>query len=85
MSSQKLLRIANALSDEGEWSRVLTGFEVTVVPGLAEASGALSRDEFDCVLISGEAPDGSAIEALELAHTVDPGVTCTIASQEIAT
>ena len=74
MSSQKLLRIANALSDEGEWSRVLTGFEVTAVPDLAEASGALSRDEFDCVLISGEAPDGSAMDALELAHAVDPAL-----------
>jgi DNA-binding NtrC family response regulator len=67
---QKLLRIANALPDDAQWCRVLAGFDVTTVPGLAEASDALSR-EFDCILISGEVPDSSAMDALELVHAVD--------------
>jgi DNA-binding NtrC family response regulator len=70
--SQKLLRVANALPDESEWCRVLTGFDVTTVSNLAEATDAFSRDEFDCVLISGEVPDNSAVDALELVHAVDP-------------
>jgi len=69
---EKLLRVANAVADESEWCRVLTGFNVTTVHTLAEASEALSREEFVCVLVCGEAPDGSAVDALELVHAVDP-------------
>jgi DNA-binding NtrC family response regulator len=71
MPAQKLLRVATAQSDEGEWLGVLTGFEVVSTPDLAEALRALSTDEFDCVLIHGAAPDGSTMDALELVHALD--------------
>ena len=84
MSAQKLLRVANTLSDEDEWSGVLAGFEAVSVPNLAEASGVLSRDEFDCVLICGNAPDGSAMDALELAHAVDPALPVVLWNPEMS-
>jgi DNA-binding NtrC family response regulator len=76
MSSRKLLRITDlpCRSAEGEWPMVLSDFDVIAASGLAEASGALSREEFDCVLISGEAPGGCAVDVLELVHTVDPAL-----------
>jgi DNA-binding NtrC family response regulator len=73
MSSQKLLRIANVpfLFAEGEWREVLAEFDVTDVMSLAEASVALSKEEFDGVLIYGEAPGGGATDALEMANAAD--------------
>jgi two-component system, NtrC family, response regulator HydG len=72
--AQRLLRIENpvCLTAEDDWSRVLAGFAVTPVRTLAEASAALSKQEFDCVLISGEAPDSTSGDALELVQAVDP-------------
>jgi DNA-binding NtrC family response regulator len=72
--SQKLLRITctPSLSLEEDWSRVLSGLAVITTDNLAEASSALSREEFDCVLISGEAPHGGALDALELVQALDP-------------
>jgi DNA-binding NtrC family response regulator len=68
MSSQKLLRITNAPSLSSEF---LSEFDVTDAISLAEASAALSKEVFDCVLISGKAPDGGAVDALEMVHAVD--------------
>jgi DNA-binding NtrC family response regulator len=82
MASQKLLQISNAPADEGEWRRVLTGFEVVAVDSLAGVSGALSQEEFDCVLIRGEGPDGKALDWLELVHTVDPALPVVVWNPE---
>ncbi len=72
--AQRLLRIENpaCLTAEDEWCKVLAGFAVTPVRTLAEASGALSRQEFDCVLVSGETPGSTAADALELVQAVNP-------------
>jgi DNA-binding NtrC family response regulator len=73
LKAQKLLWIADAdcLSAEGEWSKVLAGFDVIAVNSLAEAHSALASQEFDCVLVSGKQPDGDAVDILELAHVLD--------------
>jgi two-component system, NtrC family, response regulator AtoC len=73
---QKLLWIADTqgLSVENEWSKVLAGFDVIAANNLAEAHSALARQEFDCVLVSGEQPDGEAVDTLGLAHVVDPAL-----------
>ncbi|SPE23316.1 Transcriptional regulatory protein ZraR [Candidatus Sulfopaludibacter sp. SbA3] len=76
MSSQKVLQITNTppLAGEDEWRKVLAGLVVSNANNLAEAAWALSKDEFDCVLISGELGDGGAPDALELVHAVDPAL-----------
>jgi DNA-binding NtrC family response regulator len=76
MPSQKLLHItgAPALFDVGDWSDILSEFDAFDVPNLAEASAALSIEEFDCVLISGEAPAGSAMDGLERLLAMDPAL-----------
>jgi DNA-binding NtrC family response regulator len=83
MSSQKLLRIANAHADKDEWCGVLDGFAVTTVHNLAEASGALSRDEFDCLLVCGEASENNPEDALELAQAVDPSLPVVVWNPEM--
>jgi len=72
--AQKLLRIENpaGTTAQADWCSTLAGFAVTTVRNLFEASAALSRQEFDCVLISGEAADNIARDALEAVHAVDP-------------
>jgi DNA-binding NtrC family response regulator len=76
MSPQRLLRVTHdsARPADDEWCKVLAGLDVIAAGTLAEASAALSKDEFDCVLISGETPDGSNVDALELVHTADPAL-----------
>ena len=44
------------------------------VGSLAEASAALSKQEFDCVLISWAASDGGAVDMLEMVHAADPAL-----------
>jgi len=74
--SLRILRIEQASlgSNTGDWSKILAGFEVTNANTLAEALAAIPSGEFDCVLVSGEAPDGSSAEVLELIHAVNPAI-----------
>jgi DNA-binding NtrC family response regulator len=76
MPSQKLLHLMNvpSLFAEGDWPEVLSEFDAIDASNMAEASAALSKEEFDCVLISGETPGGGAIDALEMVHAVDPAL-----------
>ena len=70
---QNLLWIRDAArSSSEEWSGVLAGFRTVAVDTLMEACNALSGEEFDCVLVTGERPDGSGVEVLELARGADP-------------
>ena len=73
---QNLLHITGvtALFDERGRSEMLSDFDAIEVPNLAEASAALSKEEFDCVLVSGEAPAGYAMDALEILQAVDPAL-----------
>jgi DNA-binding NtrC family response regulator len=73
LKAQKLLWIADAecLSAEGEWSKVLAGFDVIAANSLAEAHSALASQEFDCILVSGKQLDGDEVDILELAHVLD--------------
>jgi len=74
--AQKLLWIANTDGPfaHEEWRRTLAGFDVTAAKGSAETHRALSSQEFDSVLVSGEQPDAGAADILELAHVVDPSL-----------
>jgi len=71
---QRLLRVITDPGNESEWCAVLEGLDTVTVPNLEEASGALSRGQFECVLISGEVADGGAVDAVELVHTTDPAL-----------
>jgi len=84
--AQKLLWIQDTppSSAEDEWGKVLAGFEATCVQTLVEASAALSRQEVDCVLISGEEPDSDAISALDLVHAADPLLPVVIWNPEMS-
>jgi len=74
--SQKLLRILDTrgLSAEDDCSQILAGFDIVAAKDLTEACCALSSEEFDCVLVSGQQPYISAVDALELVHGIDPGL-----------
>jgi len=76
MPSKKLLHITSApsLADEGDWWEILSEFDAIEAPNLAEAAVALSKGEFDCLLISGETPDGGAMDMLDTAHSMDPAL-----------
>jgi len=76
MPSQKLLHVENNPSHptEGEWRETVLEFDVTDANGPAEASAALSKEEFDCVLVTGEAQDGDAVDILEMVHAADPAL-----------
>jgi DNA-binding NtrC family response regulator len=75
MPLHELLHITNlpSLFGEGDWREVLSEFNVTDAMSLADASAALSKGDFDCLLISGES-DGGAVDMLEMVHTVDPAL-----------
>src|ERR1035438_4061564 len=75
MSSRNLLSIHDGPfpAVEGEWPAVFAGLNVVDAENLSSGSLALSKEEFDCVLISGELP-GSSVDALELVHAVDPSL-----------
>lgn len=84
--AQKLLWIADthSLCAEDEWCRVLVGFDVIAADSLAEAHGALSKQEFDCVLVCGEQRDGNAVDIMELMHAVDSGLPVIFWNPEMA-
>ncbi len=69
-----LVEIGSCTTARADWNGVLAGIDVMTTRNLAEASGALSRREFECVLISGEGPEGSALEALDLVQAGDPAL-----------
>jgi DNA-binding NtrC family response regulator len=73
MSSKKLFQISNPCfpAVDDECRQALLDFDITTVANLAEASGALLKGDFDCVLILGEPPDASALDTLEFVHNVD--------------
>jgi DNA-binding NtrC family response regulator len=84
--AQKLLRIENpaGTTAQADWCSTLAGFGVTTVRNLSEVSPAMSKQEFDCVLISGEARDSTAGDALELVHAVDPQLPVIVWNPEMS-
>ncbi len=54
------------------WCQAPPTFAVVEVDSVAEAIAALSRDDFDCVLVTADMDDAGRMEALELIHGIDP-------------
>jgi DNA-binding NtrC family response regulator len=71
---QKLLWFSGACSAPGElsWCQARPAFTVVNVDSAAEAITALSRGDFDCVLVTADMADTSRVELLELIHGIDP-------------
>ena len=70
MPSPNLLWIADP-ANSVEWDGALTQFKVKRATCLAEAYEAVSRDQVDCVLVTGTLPEAALIDVLELLHGVD--------------
>jgi DNA-binding NtrC family response regulator len=60
------------MTAESDSCGVLAGLDVVTAHSLPEVSVALSTEEVDCVLMSGEARGASAVDALELVQAADP-------------
>ena len=72
MQSANLLWISDAQASPAvDWSDALAHFRVKTANSLVEAHEAVSRDQIDCVLVTGGLPEAAPIDVLELLHGVD--------------
>jgi DNA-binding NtrC family response regulator len=68
MSVPRILRLSAQVHGEETQPR----FAITTVSGIAEAASAISQEEFDCILIVGQAPGLNPLETLEALRQIGP-------------
>jgi len=71
MPFQKVAWVGSSCSIESEWCGVLEHLRVVSFDNLSQALTGLAREEFDCVLVSGEISDSNSADALEMIHSAD--------------
>jgi DNA-binding NtrC family response regulator len=77
MPSHNLLWIVNSPSQAeptSDWLDALADFSVDSLTGDLHALTAQALENAHCVLITGEIPDLSSADAIELIHKLDPGI-----------
>jgi len=88
MQLQKLLWLSRADSasapGDPNWFQVPPTFTVVNAASTPEAITALSKDDFDCVLVTADMADASRIEVLEVIHGIEPTLAVVFWNPELS-